>query len=217
MSAITVSDTVSNMDSSSRIKYFAIKYFTHNAIVRLCLVLGVVLSIAHGAQVTDVVAADVAAGKDAKIQLSVAEQDALRKRLQDSLKIAEVFSLKPSALPGFYDAQISEGGNVLIREDGKYFIAGDLWEVQSAGLVNHSEQHRAQWRKTQLDSVTKRDMLVFSPQTKAKTHVHVFTDVDCGYCRRLHQEVPLLNRYGIEVRYLAFPRAGVGSPTYNKW
>ncbi|MFT5670969.1 MAG: thiol:disulfide interchange protein DsbC, partial [Glaciecola sp.] len=41
-------------------------------------------------------------------------------------------------------------------------------------------------------------------------------DVDCGYCRKLHEEVPALNAKGIEVRYLAYPRAGIGSPSYNK-
>jgi thiol:disulfide interchange protein DsbC len=46
--------------------------------------------------------------------------------------------------------------------------------------------------------------------------VSVFTDVDCGYCQKLHQEVPQLNTMGIEVRYLAFPRAGKGSETYQK-
>jgi thiol:disulfide interchange protein DsbC len=44
----------------------------------------------------------------------------------------------------------------------------------------------------------------------------VFTDVDCGYCRKLHLEVPAMNKMGVEVRYLAYPRSGVGSPSYDK-
>ena len=49
-----------------------------------------------------------------------------------------------------------------------------------------------------------------------KTAITVFTDIDCGYCRKLHQEVPELNRLGIEVRYLAYPRAGLESESYDK-
>ena len=60
-------------------------------------------------------------------------------------------------------------------------------------------------------------MLVFSPPAdRVKATVTVFTDIDCGYCRKLHQEVPELNRLGIAVRYLAYPRAGLGSDSYDK-
>ena len=60
-------------------------------------------------------------------------------------------------------------------------------------------------------------MLVFTPGAgKVKATVTVFTDIDCGYCRKLHQEVPELNRLGIAVRYLAYPRAGIDSDSYNK-
>src|SRR5690625_383339 len=44
----------------------------------------------------------------------------------------------------------------------------------------------------------------------------VFTDVDCGYCRRLHQQIEEYTEAGIRVKYMAFPRAGVGSETYDK-
>ena len=52
-------------------------------------------------------------------------------------------------------------------------------------------------------------------ETKAK--IAVFTDIDCGYCRKLHQEVPDMNKLGIEVSYLAYPRAGFGSDSYKKY
>ena len=45
----------------------------------------------------------------------------------------------------------------------------------------------------------------------------MFTDIDCGYCRRLHSEIEQLQENGVEVRYAAFPRAGVGSDSYKKY
>ena len=59
-------------------------------------------------------------------------------------------------------------------------------------------------------------MIIFSPKGETKGAVYVFTDVDCGYCQKLHQEVPQLNAAGIEVRYLAYPRAGLSTPTFDK-
>ena len=58
--------------------------------------------------------------------------------------------------------------------------------------------------------------LVFAATGKRKATISVFTDVDCDYCRKLHLEVPELNAMGVEVRYLAYPRAGVGSESYRK-
>ncbi|NNC55525.1 MAG: DsbC family protein, partial [Pseudomonadales bacterium] len=46
--------------------------------------------------------------------------------------------------------------------------------------------------------------------------IYVFTDVDCYYCQKLHREVGQLNDLGVEVRYLAYPRAGVNSPVHKK-
>ena len=59
-------------------------------------------------------------------------------------------------------------------------------------------------------------MIVYGPENP-KRYVTVFTDIDCGYCRKLHNEVPELNAAGIQVRYLAFPRAGIGSNSHNKY
>jgi len=58
-------------------------------------------------------------------------------------------------------------------------------------------------------------MVVFAPQA-AKHTVTVFTDVDCGYCQRMHRQMADYNRLGITIRYTAFPRAGVGSDTYDR-
>ena len=71
-------------------------------------------------------------------------------------------------------------------------------------------------RMQKLASVKESDMIIFSPKGETKAHVTVFTDVTCFYCQKLHQEVPQLNAMGVEVRYLAYPRAGLKSDGYNK-
>ena len=60
-------------------------------------------------------------------------------------------------------------------------------------------------------------MVVYPAEGETKSKDYIFTDVDCGYCRKLHKEVPALNKAGIEVRYLAFPRGGLQSSTSKKW
>lgn len=58
-------------------------------------------------------------------------------------------------------------------------------------------------------------MIVYKPKT-TKAVVTIFTDMDCSYCRKLHDEVPKLMDLGIEVRYVLYPRRGMGSPSYTK-
>lgn len=146
--------------------------------------------------------------------ITVEIQDKIRTLLGGN----EISSIAHSPIKGFYEALINEGGSMIVSEDLRYMVVGDVYEISATGqgIVNHSEQKRFLWRKNLLSTVSLRDMLIFSPSQKPKTHVSVFTDVDCGYCRKLHQEVAQLNRNGIEVRYLAFPRSGIGSETYKR-
>ena len=59
------------------------------------------------------------------------------------------------------------------------------------------------------------ERIVFAPANPVYT-VSVFTDIECGYCRKLHEDIAEYNKRGIEVEYLAFPRAGIGSADYKK-
>jgi thiol:disulfide interchange protein DsbC len=56
---------------------------------------------------------------------------------------------------------------------------------------------------------------IFSP-ANPKYRVTVFTDIDCGYCRKLHAQIADYNKAGISIEYLFFPRAGVGSESFDK-
>ena len=67
-----------------------------------------------------------------------------------------------------------------------------------------------------LKTIPLADRIVYSPVGAAKYKVVVLTDVECGYCRKFHNEMAEYTKRGIEVQYLAFPRAGVGSPDYRK-
>jgi thiol:disulfide interchange protein DsbC len=73
----------------------------------------------------------------------------------------------------------------------------------------------AQARVNSLNKIGTANMVVFKPE-KAKHVAHVFTDIDCGYCRKLHSEIKQYLDAGIEIRYLFFPRAGEASDSYKK-
>jgi thiol:disulfide interchange protein DsbC len=119
-------------------------------------------------------------------------------------------------IPGIYALEIGGGTVFYGTEDGRYMFAGDMYELGETELVNLAEADRTLKRKELMAEVAVTDMVVFAPAGATKAVVSVFTDVDCGYCQKLHLEVPKLNAMGIEVRYLAYPRAGIGSASYQK-
>ncbi len=138
------------------------------------------------------------------------------KSLGDSLKHdfpdAQITSIEQSPIPGLYRVML--GAEVIYASaDGRYIVKGDLYDLKER--KNLSEQQRIQVRKKILSQIPENEMIEFAPP-KPKHFIYVFTDVTCPYCRKLHQDVPELNKLGIGVRYLAFPRAGIGSPAFKE-
>lgn len=120
--------------------------------------------------------------------------------------------VRPSPMPGIYEVVM--GADIAyVSADGRYIIAGDLYEVDSR--INLTEAKRQNERVQVLAKLDERDMIVFKP-AQVKHTVTVFTDVECGYCRKLHGEIAQLNELGVQVRYLAYPRAGPGTEDWRK-
>ena len=128
----------------------------------------------------------------------------------------EVATVEKSLIPGLYEVQYANGPVVYSTATGEYFVIGDLYSVGDEGLTNITEKRRDGERLEALANIDEKDMIIFSPQGEPKGHITVFTDTTCFYCQKLHKEVPELNKRGVEVRYLAFPRSGAGSAGYNQ-
>lgn len=120
-----------------------------------------------------------------------------------------------SAIQGLYEVRVKGGPTLFLSADGSFFVAGDLFSIGPGGFINLAEKQRDEDRRKALAALKTSDMIVFAPENPKAT-VTVFTDIDCGFCRKFHKEVPALNAMGIAVHYLAFPRAGLGSPSFRK-
>lgn len=108
-----------------------------------------------------------------------------------------------------YEVELISGDILYSTPDGQYLIHGSLYKTQPGQLVNVTEQRGAEKRAELMTKLNPKDMVVFKSKGEQKAVVSVFTDVDCGYCRKLHREVSQLNEMGVTVQYMAYPRAGV--------
>ncbi|QQX81099.1 bifunctional protein-disulfide isomerase/oxidoreductase DsbC [Shewanella sp. KX20019] len=131
---------------------------------------------------------------------------ALEKKLSEALSV-DVMSIKESPISGLYEA-LTNRGVLYISKDGTKMFHGTLYDLDK-GMKNLTEAAMAGPRIDMMKPLEE-NMLVY----KAKNEKHVvtvFTDVSCGYCRKLHNQMDEYNDLGITIRYLAFPRAGVPS------
>ncbi|QWP78581.1 DsbC family protein [Lysobacter sp. K5869] len=119
-------------------------------------------------------------------------------------------------MPGYREALV-QGQVVYVSDDGRYLFlpgsGGALFDTHAKR--NLMEDTLAGMRRDLLKTIPASERIVFAPANPKHT-VTVFTDVECGYCRKLHSEIAEYNRQGIAVEYLAFPRMGIGSEDYKK-
>ena len=121
-----------------------------------------------------------------------------------------------SSVQGLYEVKVKNGPILFVHESGEYLFQGDLLKVTANEIISTIELKQIEKRRKLFSNRSSENMIIFKPEGESRGIMNVFTDVDCSYCRKFHREVPELNAIGIEVRYLAFPRAGIPSGSYNK-
>lgn len=141
----------------------------------------------------------------------------VRMQLHKARPDIPVSAVRESDVKGLYEAVLPGGQILYVTEDGGHFIAGDLYEVTDAGFVNLTEAQRSESRRELIGALDDSEKLVFSPpEDQVKATINVFTDVDCGYCRKLHRDMDELNELGIAVKYMAYPRGGRQAKSWDK-
>ena len=145
--------------------------------------------------------------------LAAASPDAeIREALKDLIPGVEISSIQPSPVAGLYE--VMAGSDLMyVTGDGRYFVSGHIVDLKNRKDI--TEPRLSAVRKGLVDKIGEDAMVVFSDKG-AKHTVTVFTDIECGYCRKLHSRISEYEKEGIRVRYVFFPRAGKGSPAYDE-
>ena len=126
-------------------------------------------------------------------------------------------SVSASEVPWLFQISLKDGSILYTDKNGDFLFAGQVFELREGRFNNLTEDSKKKNRRALLSFSPESEMIIFPSKTPLPlATITVFTDIDCGYCRKLHREVGMLNDLGVKVRYLAFPRAGVGSDSYDK-
>ena len=132
------------------------------------------------------------------------------------MKMNEVFGtaeITKTDVNGVYQLLV-QGNYAYAYLNGDFVLVGDLFNTKEK--TNLGEVASSSRMSNLIDDVPANKMIVYGPDNP-KRYITVFTDIDCGYCQKLHREIPQLTEAGIQVRYLAYPRAGIPSNSYDKY
>ncbi|MDD1616472.1 MAG: thiol:disulfide interchange protein DsbC [Methylococcaceae bacterium NSP1-2] len=141
-----------------------------------------------------------------------ADENTIKQSIAKSMPTMKIDAIKPSEVKGLYEVLV--GTNVFyVSDDGKYLIEGHLIDIAARKDLTEgklSESHVKAINKLGTDK-----MIIFKPKTSKYT-VTIFTDIDCGYCRKLHSEIDSYLAEGITIQYVFFPRTGKDTESYKK-
>ncbi|MYD45188.1 MAG: thioredoxin fold domain-containing protein [Gammaproteobacteria bacterium] len=130
----------------------------------------------------------------------------------------KVQSIEETPIENLFLVETSVSEFIYVTGTGKHFFLGSIYQMRedSQYPINLTLERRNESRWKLIQALDEDESINFAPDTIDTSElavVYVFTDITCGYCRMLHQDMDDYNKAGIEIRYLAFPRAGVDSPS----
>jgi len=140
-----------------------------------------------------------------------ADIEHLTKRLSEQFEGMSITSVSTSPVPGLYEF-VSDGQIYYVDRNADYLLDGSMIDLN--GRVNLTEGRLGQLHTGLIEEIGEDNMLIYEPSEPSDRSITVFTDISCGYCRRLHQDIDGLLDAGVRVRYLLFPRAGLDSEAH---
>ena len=137
---------------------------------------------------------------------------AVEERIRNLAPNAKSIAISETPIEGVLMVQIN-GEVVYLTQDGKFLIQGRVVNMDTREDL--TESAKSEVRRELLAGVDTSKQITFTPENP-DYELMVFTDIDCGYCRKLHAQMEGYYENGIAIRYMAFPRAGIGSRSYEK-
>jgi len=139
--------------------------------------------------------------------------DAVEAKIRALVPDAKIIAVSETPIKGVLQVQINSD-IVYVTDDGQYLLQGQIMDIDTK--ANITDQAKSGIRLSLLTDLKRDEQITFAPE-EPKYDLLVFTDIDCGYCRKLHNQMTGYNEQGIAIHYMAFPRAGIGSDSYDKF
>lgn len=110
-----------------------------------------------------------------------------------------------TAVPGVIWGTTFNGQPFITNTEASVFTSGEISVIkngQFAGLDADFEQKKNLHVLSQLDED---NLIVYPATSKEQAVIYVATDVNCPYCRIMHQDMAQLNAKGVTVKVIGYP------------
>tara|TARA_Y100001935_G_scaffold13683_1_gene10432 strand:- start:298 stop:999 length:702 start_codon:yes stop_codon:yes gene_type:complete len=104
---------------------------------------------------------------------------------------------------------------IYVLPNTEYIILGDILSLKGGRPENETEKDKGRLRLKMLANLDQDSFIKFKSNNENSV-LTVFTDVECTYCRKFHSEIDEYLANGVSINYLAFPRTGIDSSSYEK-
>lgn len=148
--------------------------------------------------------------------ITYASENTVKAKFKAMLPDVVINNIVQSPVADFYQIQVDSGKVFYMSKDGKYLLQGYLFDLAGKEPKNLTLGAEEKFVAKLVSGISRSKMVIYPAKGTAKAYITIFTDTTCPYCHRLHQEVPMLNSNGIEVRYLAYPREGFASRGFEE-
>jgi thiol:disulfide interchange protein DsbC len=136
----------------------------------------------------------------------------LRKASNGRFADAPIEVLGELPLKGFYEVMVG-GQYLVVDESASYAFLGGIIDLTT--MENIAETRRNKAKAAAAEAAIKKlpeDIFVtYSPKSEVKGTVYVYSDPNCGYCKKVHKEVNQYLAAGIELNYIPYPIFGAKS------
>jgi len=129
---------------------------------------------------------------------------------------SSVTHISESPVPGLYTVVIDDSEVIYMSSNSRIFISGDMMEISTVGVKNLTEERRSTNRMKLLSEFQKNGVISYNAPNE-KIRLSVFTDIDCPYCRKLHENMDEYLSAGISIDYYAYPRSGPETSSFTKY
>lgn len=149
----------------------------------------------------------------ALVSAADAEHSAIKQALSQVMPGETNYKISATPMQDVYEVDFGNGF-IYLSGDGQFALKGDIIDLHKN--INITEEKRSKGRLDVLAKIDTANMLIYPADKERIYSITVFTDIDCGYCRRMHKSIKEYTSRGIEVKYVFYPRAGKNSPSYHK-
>ncbi|WP_114701450.1 disulfide isomerase DsbC N-terminal domain-containing protein [Psychrobacter proteolyticus] len=110
-----------------------------------------------------------------------------------------------TAVPGVIWSATLEGVPFLLSDDAQYITDGEISVIENGQFIGLDENFEKRKNQSVFASLDKSQLITYPATTTERAVIYVADDVNCPYCRRLHQQVPSLNAKGVTVNVIGYP------------